>query len=116
MGQESSEVRRHIDEKREQLGENIHELQDKVRSKFDWRAQFEDHCGAVLGAAFGVGFLLSRIGGAGRAQDMMTRLKRNFDTGMDEHTFKSRVSASEEARPKPRSEHREKLSQFVNSV
>ncbi len=125
MGQESSEVRRQIDEKREQLGENIHELQDKVRSKFDWRTQFEDHCGAVLGTAFGVGLLLSRIGGSGGVKDLSTRLKENFgsgteqgrfSSGTEQNRFASRAGDSRDTSYKPRSEHREKLSNFVNSV
>ena len=41
MGETPDQIERHIYEKRSELGENIHELQQKVKTAVDWRAQFD---------------------------------------------------------------------------
>jgi hypothetical protein len=59
MGQTASQIENHIEDKRETLGQNLRELEYKVKSAADWRHQFEQHPGAFLGAAFGGGLLLA---------------------------------------------------------
>ena len=59
MGETPDQIEQHIYEKRNELGENIHELEEKVKTAFDWRAQFDQRPMLVLGAAFGGGILLS---------------------------------------------------------
>ena len=61
MGEKTDEIERHIREQRHELGQNINELQKKVKDKLDWRAQFEQHPMAMLGIALGGGLLLSGI-------------------------------------------------------
>jgi hypothetical protein len=61
MGETSDQIAKHIRETRTDLSENINELEDKVKTAMDWRVQFEEHPGAVLGAAFVGGALLSAI-------------------------------------------------------
>jgi hypothetical protein len=61
MGEKTDEIEQHIREQREELGQNISELQRKVKDKLNWRAQFEQHPFAMLGIALGGGLLLSGI-------------------------------------------------------
>jgi hypothetical protein len=64
MGEETDEIERHIREQRHELGQNISELQRKVKDTLNWRMQFEQHPVAMLGMALGGGLLLSRILGS----------------------------------------------------
>jgi hypothetical protein len=66
MGETPDQIERHIHEKRNELGENIHELQEKVKTAVDWRAQFDQRPWVLIGVAFGGGLLLSLLVGGGR--------------------------------------------------
>jgi hypothetical protein len=66
MGEKTDEIERYIREQRRELGQNLNELQQKVKDTVDWRSQFEEHPVAMLGIAMGGGFLLSAIMGSGR--------------------------------------------------
>jgi len=61
MGETPDQIERHIYEKRSELGENISELQQKVKTAVDWRAQFEQRPMVMMGLAFGGGLLLSML-------------------------------------------------------
>ena len=61
MGETPDQIERHIYEKRNELGENIHELQQKVKTAVDWRAQFDRRPMTMIGLAFGGGLLLSML-------------------------------------------------------
>ena len=41
MGETSDQIERHIQETRNDLGDNFGELEDKVKTAVDWRAQFD---------------------------------------------------------------------------
>jgi hypothetical protein len=62
LGETTSEIEMHIRDTREDLSANLNELEQKVRSAIDWRQHYEMHTGGFLGAAVGVGLLLSFIG------------------------------------------------------
>jgi hypothetical protein len=64
MGEKTDEIERHIREQRRELGQNISELQQKVKDTVNWRLQFEHHPVAMLGIALGGGLLLSGIVGS----------------------------------------------------
>ncbi len=64
MGEKTAEIERHIREQRRELGQNISELQQKVKDTVNWRTQFEQHPVAMLGIALGGGLLLSAILGS----------------------------------------------------
>ena len=66
MGETPDQIERHISEKRSELGENIHELQQKVKTAMDWRAQFDQRPWVLMGVAFGGGLLLSLLFGGSR--------------------------------------------------
>ncbi len=61
MGEKTDEIERHIREQRRELGQNISELQQKVKDTLNWRTQFEQHPIAMFGMALGGGLLLSGI-------------------------------------------------------
>jgi len=66
MGETSDQIERHIQETRNDLGDNFSELEDKVKTAVDWRAQFEERPGTMLALAFGGGVILSALLPSGR--------------------------------------------------
>jgi Protein of unknown function (DUF3618) len=61
MGERSNQIEREIQATRNNLGENLGELQDRVKSAIDWRVQVEERPGTMLALAFGGGILLSAL-------------------------------------------------------
>jgi hypothetical protein len=69
MGEQSDRIEGHIRDQRNELGEHINELQEKVKRAVDWRVQFEERPMTMIGLAFGGGVLLSTlIGGRSRSR------------------------------------------------
>jgi uncharacterized protein DUF3618 len=63
MGETTNQIERRIDAERDQLGQNLHELQTKVEEATDWRLQFQKRPMAFIGAAFGTGLLFALVAG-----------------------------------------------------
>jgi hypothetical protein len=61
MGETSYQIERHINEKRDNLGDNLDELEEKVRNAMDWRAQVQTRPGMMIALAFTGGVLLSAV-------------------------------------------------------
>jgi hypothetical protein len=61
MGEKPDQIERHIQHQRSELEDNISELEEKVKSAFDWRTQFQERPGIMLGAAFIGGAVISAI-------------------------------------------------------
>jgi hypothetical protein len=61
MGEKPDQIERHIQHTRSELEENISELEEKVKSAFDWRTQFAERPALMLGAAFVGGAVLSAL-------------------------------------------------------
>ena len=61
MGENSVQIERHIQEQRDELADNFIELENKVKSTFDWRVQAQRRPGTMIGLAFGGGLLLSAL-------------------------------------------------------
>jgi hypothetical protein len=72
MGEKSDQIERHIQEQRAELGDNIVQLQEKVKGAFDWRVQFEHRPMTMIGIALGGGVLLSSLFG-GRPRSRRSR-------------------------------------------
>jgi hypothetical protein len=67
MGETTNQIESYIEAKREDLGSNIAELENKVKSIVDWREQFRSSPMTMVGVAFGGGILLaSMLGGKSR--------------------------------------------------
>jgi hypothetical protein len=68
MGERSDQITRKIEQTRGELGENLQELESKVKDATDWRKQFQKNPLAMIGIAFGGGVFLSRVlGGSSRS-------------------------------------------------
>ena len=67
MAERPDQIAKHIESARNELGSNLHELENKVRQEADWKTHFERSPMTLMGLAFGGGVLLaSMIGGPGR--------------------------------------------------
>jgi hypothetical protein len=71
MGETTEQIKDEIETQRQELGENLHNLEDKVKETMDWRSQFEQRPMAGMGIAFAGGFLLSMMlpGGKSGSRD-----------------------------------------------
>lgn len=61
MGERTEQIEREIAQERDNLGRNLNELERRVKSVADWRAQFDRHPMAMIGLAFGGGLILSAM-------------------------------------------------------
>ena len=66
MGETANQIETHIERTRDNLGSNIHELEQKVKSATDWKHYFQNSPMTMLGAAFGGGILLAALLGSGQ--------------------------------------------------
>jgi hypothetical protein len=80
MGEQSDQIEGHIRDQRNELGEHINELQEKVKRAVDWRVQFEERPMTMIGLAFGGGVLLSTLIG-GRSRSRRTKPVDNQRNG-----------------------------------
>jgi hypothetical protein len=61
MDERPDQIEEHIHRTRGDLRENLNELQDRVRSAFDWRTQFEQRPLTMMGLALGGGVLAAAM-------------------------------------------------------
>src|ERR1700730_15019858 len=61
MGEKPDQIERHIQHQRSELEDNISELEEKVKSAFDWRVQLEERTALMLGAAVVGGAIVAAI-------------------------------------------------------
>jgi ElaB/YqjD/DUF883 family membrane-anchored ribosome-binding protein len=59
MGEESDQIKKHIEEKRQELGAHLNELEYRVKSATDWRTRVREQPLKAVAAAFGGGLLLA---------------------------------------------------------
>jgi hypothetical protein len=67
MGEKPVEIEHEIEYRRERLGRNIRNLQERVGEMTDWRKQYKRRPLAFLGAAFGAGLAVSLVVGNGHS-------------------------------------------------
>jgi ElaB/YqjD/DUF883 family membrane-anchored ribosome-binding protein len=61
VDEKSSEIIDEIETSREKLGENLHDLESRMREAANWRTYYERHPYLFIGSAVGGGLLLSGI-------------------------------------------------------
>ena len=61
MGQTPSQIVNEIEEARSRLGQDLNELEFRVRRTADWRTHFDRHPWTFLGAAFGAAMLVGMM-------------------------------------------------------
>ena len=70
MAERTELIEQHIELTRYQLGNNLHELEDKVKQAADWRTYYERNPMMMVGLAFGGGVMLaSMLGGKRERQE-----------------------------------------------
>ncbi|MBX9600232.1 MAG: hypothetical protein K2X35_04470 [Bryobacteraceae bacterium] len=65
MEQESERIEKHIEERREQLGRNLEELESRVKSNFDWKTHYAKNPWLVLAIAFTGGAAVGAMASGG---------------------------------------------------
>jgi hypothetical protein len=63
MGQTTRQIEAQIEDTREELGSNLHELERKVKSVTDWKQHFRARPMTMLGVAFSGGVVLATMWG-----------------------------------------------------
>lgn len=91
MGTTAHQIASHIERTRHELGSNINELEQKVKSVTDWRRQFEAHPMTLLGLAFGGGVLLASMFSGGNG----SRTKRRVNDSDTTHGDRRNSRASD---------------------
>jgi hypothetical protein len=61
MGETPDQIKHEIEQARSRLGQDLNELEYRVRRETDWRVQFRRRPWAFLGAAFGAALVLALI-------------------------------------------------------
>jgi hypothetical protein len=89
MDETSDQIEHHIRETRNSLSENFSELEDKVKTTLDWRAQFSERPGTMIALAVGGGALLAALVGTGssrrRSRNGRDETDRNVPDVSDRH-------------------------------
>jgi hypothetical protein len=83
MGQTTHQIEAHIEDTREDLGSNLQELEQKVKSVTDWKQHFQINPMAMLGVAFGTGILLATM--LGGRKNRRGEAVSSHATGSDSH-------------------------------
>jgi ElaB/YqjD/DUF883 family membrane-anchored ribosome-binding protein len=61
MGQTADEIKLEIEQARSRLGQNLNELEYRVKSETDWRVHYDRHPWMFLGAAFAGAMVLTMM-------------------------------------------------------
>lgn len=94
MGETADQIRNEIDSQREQLGENLQQLEQKVKQTVDWRTQFEQKPLLGLGVAFGAGLLLSALAPGGGGGQKTQSGDSSYAGGSQHQPYSSSYSGS----------------------
>jgi hypothetical protein len=82
MGQATNQIEAQIEDKRADLGSNLRELEEKVKSVTDWKHHFQQNPMTLLGVALGGGILLAAAMG-GHKRRRGTRSLSAFPPGQE---------------------------------
>jgi hypothetical protein len=88
MGATTNQIESFIENKREDLGSNLQELEQKVKSITDWRQQFRNNPMTMVAVAFGGGVALASMLGSGRGN----RGHRTTQRSVEHHAGAERQS------------------------
>ena len=71
MGETTDQIENYIDNRRQELGSNLQELETRVKSMTDWRKQFRKTPLPLIGVAFGGGILLGALTAGRKREEQM---------------------------------------------
>lgn len=57
----SEEIRENISREGENISQTVEQIGERIKEKFDWRAQVKDSPYLAMGAAVGVGYVASKV-------------------------------------------------------
>jgi hypothetical protein len=97
MGETSDQIEEQIHRTRKDLRDNLNELEEKVKSAFQWRTQFEERPLTMLTVALGGGMLLAalltRSGNGKRQSEYSDASVRREERGVAEEEPRARKTA-----------------------
>ncbi len=81
MGERTDQIEQHIKRQRNELEDNFSELERKVRDAFDWRTQFHERPGTMLGVALVAGAIVGAIlpSGSIKSSRVKSRLRSSSE-------------------------------------
>src|SRR5262245_19137352 len=97
MDERSDQILEHIESQRNQLGENLNELETRVRRTTDWRAQFDRNPMLMLSAALGGGLLIGAL-----VSNARSRSPASYASSRDFSDTSSAASVSDSATARQR--------------
>src|SRR5580704_17285162 len=94
MGETTNQIELEIARKRNELGDNLVELERRAKAAVDWRAHVQERPGTMLAVAFGGGIVLSALFSAlrGPAKVHAERPSANADSAGGYDTSVSNIS------------------------
>ena len=96
MAESSDRIEQEIYRKREKIGEDLDDLQSRIKRTVDWRAQVEDHPFTMLGVAFAGGLLAAALFGNTRvSRRIRRRSARQWERAKSRVEQSARRAASE---------------------
>lgn len=81
MDEKPDQIMKDIEAQRNQLGQNLNELENKVRRSADWKTYFEKNPMLILGAAMGGGLLLGAVAGGRSSHRAKHSVKSGSSSG-----------------------------------
>lgn len=66
MGETTHQIEAHIEQTRDHLGSNLHELEERVKSVTDWKQHFYANPMMMVAVAFGGGVMLATMTGGAK--------------------------------------------------
>jgi len=90
MGETTDQIESQIATTREDLGLNLQELEEKVKSVTDWRQHFQKSPMTMVGVAFGGGVLLASMIGGSRSRSRRPMLAGTPEAGSQNSPATSR--------------------------
>ncbi len=86
MAERPDQIEQHIKSTRSELGNNLQELEYKVKQATDWRTYFERNPMTLMGVAFGGGVLLASMVGSKNSIAPTIEQERQPSRNFADHT------------------------------
>jgi hypothetical protein len=117
MDEKPDQIIDHIESQRSQLGRNLDELENRVRSTADWRTHFDRNPMLLMGVALGGGILLgSIVGGRSSSSSGHRWSSSRHRAGSSSTSYPSASYATGTSSPSAFAHQRQKASETIDQV